>query len=76
MFNFKRRGNLAMFICFMIIVAWNAKIGFDLLTSNFKLFAILSFSTALFFSLALGKSIRSRKIAMEAYQKSLKTKSF
>jgi len=76
MFNFKRRGNLAMFICFIIIVTWNIKIGFDLLKTDFKLFAILGFSTILFFSLALGTSIRSRKIAMEAYQKSLKTKSF
>jgi lipopolysaccharide export LptBFGC system permease protein LptF len=73
MFNFKRRGNLAMFICFILIVAWNVKIGFDLLTTDLKLFAILGFSTVLFFFLALGITIRSRKIAMKAYHRSLKT---
>ncbi len=65
-----------MFICFIIIVAWNVKIGFDLLKTGFKLFAIIGFSTILFFSSALGISIRSRKMAMKAYQKSLETKSF
>lgn len=68
MFNFKRRRNLAMFICFMMIIAWNFKIGFDFAMSDFKSFAILNFSAVLFFFLALGTSIRSKKMTMKAYQ--------
>jgi hypothetical protein len=68
MFNFKRRRNLAMFVCFIIVVAWNIQIGLDLLKTGFKVFAILDFSATLLFFLALGTSIRSRKIAMEAYE--------
>lgn len=75
MFNFKHRRNLAIFICFIIIVAWNVKIGFDLIKTGFILFAILGLSTTLFFSLALGASIRSRKIAMEAFKNHLESKS-
>ena len=71
-FNFKRRRNLMMFICFIIIVVWNVKIGSDLLKTDFKALTILSFSIILFSFLALGTSIRSRKIAMEAYQESLR----
>ena len=68
MFNFKRRRNLAMFICIIVIVAWNVKIGFDFLEADLKLLAILSFSAILLFFIALAKSIKSRKIATEAYQ--------
>jgi len=66
MFNFKHRRNLAMFICFIIIVAWNVKVLFDLLEMGFKLLAILDFSAILLFLVILARSIRSRKIAMEA----------
>jgi ABC-type multidrug transport system fused ATPase/permease subunit len=68
MFNFKRRRNLTMFICFIIIVMWNIRIEFDLVKTDFKLFAILDFFVILLFFLALRTSIKSRKIAMEAYQ--------
>lgn len=68
MFNFKRRRNLAMFICIIVIVAWNVKIGFDFLEADLKLLAILSFSAILLFFIALAKSIKSRKIAIEAYK--------
>lgn len=73
MFNFKHKRNLATFICFIIIVAWNFKIGFDLIKIDSKLFVILDFSAILFFFLALGKSIKSRKMVMEAYQAYLRT---
>lgn len=65
MFNFKRKRNLMIFICFIIIVAWNVKIGFDLMKTDSKLFTILNFSALLLFFLALRASIKSRKAAME-----------
>lgn len=54
-----------IFICFIIIVAWNVKIGFDLMKTDSKLFTILNFSALLLFFLALRASIKSRKAAME-----------
>jgi len=68
MLNFKHKRNLALLVCFIFIAAWNVKIGFDLLNTIFKSFVILNFLAILFSSLALGTSIRSRKIVMEAYQ--------
>lgn len=73
-FNFKRRRNLAIFICFIIIVAWNFNVGFHLVRTNFKSFTILNFSAILLFFLVLGKGIKSRKIATEAYQTLARTK--
>jgi len=73
MFNFKRRRNLAMFICFAIIVAWNSKIRFDFVKTDFKILAILDFCAVLLVFLALGKSIKSSKIAIEAYQTHVRT---
>lgn len=73
MFNFKRKRNLAIFISFIIIVAWDFKIGFDLVRADCSSSAILAFSAILLFLLALGKSIKSRKKAMEVYQAYVKT---
>lgn len=74
MFNFRRRRNLAMFICFIIIVAWNIKIGCDLLTTKFKFLSALDFLAILSFFLAFATSIRSWKKAKKAYQAHLRTK--
>ena len=74
MLNFKRRRNLAIFICFIIIVAWNTKIGFDLVKTDFKLFVVLDFSAILLFFLALAKSIKSKQIVVEAYGAYIKNK--
>jgi len=68
MLNFKRKWNLAVFICFIFIVAWNVKIGLDFLNSVFKLFAVLNFLVVPLFFSALGSSIKSKKKAIEAYQ--------
>ncbi len=68
MFNFKYRRNLALFMCFIVLVMWNLKIGLDFLKTNFNSFAVLSFSVVLLFLSALGKSIKSRKKAMKAYR--------
>jgi ABC-type Na+ efflux pump permease subunit len=57
-----------MFLCFMLLAAWNFKIGLDFLKSQFNLFAALNFLVVLLFFSALGSSIKSRKKAMEAYQ--------
>lgn len=67
MFNFKQKRNLATFICFLIIIAWNIKIGLDFIKTDSTLFTILDVSALLLFSLALKASIKSRKAAMEAY---------
>jgi hypothetical protein len=67
MLNFKRKRNLTTFICFLIIIAWNIKIGLDFIKTNSTLFTILDFSALLLFFLALKASIKSRKTAMGAY---------
>jgi hypothetical protein len=68
MLNFKRRRNLALFICFIILVIWNFKIELDFLKTNLNSFAVLNFSVILLFLSALGKSIESRRKAMKAYK--------
>jgi hypothetical protein len=68
MFNFEYRRNLALFMCFVVLVVWNVKIGLDFLRTNFNSFAVLSFSVILLFLSALGKNIKSRKKAMKAYR--------
>lgn len=72
MFNFRRRRNLTMFICFIIIVAWNIKIGFDLLKTEFRLLSILDLLAILLLFLSFGTNIRSGKLAMKAYQAHLR----
>ena len=57
-----------MFISFILLVAWNFKVGFDFLKADSNLFAVLSFLVVLLFFITLGSSIKSRKKAMEAYQ--------
>jgi hypothetical protein len=52
---------------------WNIKVGFDLLKTEFKIFAALDFAAIIFFFLFLKASIKSRKTAVEAYQRILKT---
>ena len=68
MLNFRRKRNLALFMCFVVLVMWNFKIGLDFLKTNFNSFAVLNFSVILLFLSALGKSIKSRKKAMKVYQ--------
>jgi ABC-type Na+ efflux pump permease subunit len=57
-----------MFISFILLVAWNFKVGFDFLKADLNLFAVLNFLVVLLFFTTLGSSIKSRKKAMEAYQ--------
>jgi len=57
-----------MFVSFILIVAWNFKVGFDFLKADLNLFAVLNFLVVLLFFITLGSSIKSRKKAMEAYQ--------
>ena len=68
MLNIRRKRNLATFIFFIAIVAWNVKIGLDFLKAEFKLFAVLNFLSLILFFSAVGSSIRSKRKAMEAYQ--------
>jgi hypothetical protein len=68
MINFKHRRNLALFMCFVVLVIWNFKIGLDFLKTNFDSFAVLSLSVVLLFLSALVKNIISRKKAMKAYR--------
>jgi hypothetical protein len=53
---------------FIGLVAWNVKIGLDLLNTNFNLLAVLSFSVVLLFLSALAKNIESRNKAMRVYE--------
>jgi len=62
-----------MLICFNILVMWNIKVGLDLLQTEFKVFAALDFTAIIFFFLVLKASIKSRKTAIKAYQRTLKT---
>jgi ABC-type Na+ efflux pump permease subunit len=57
-----------MFISFILLVAWNFKVGFDFLKADLNLFAVLNFMVVLLFFITLGSSIKSRKKAMEVYQ--------
>jgi hypothetical protein len=57
-----------MFISFILLVAWNFKVGFDFLKADLNLLAVLNFLVVLLFFITLGSSIKSRKKAMEAYQ--------
>jgi len=57
-----------MFISFILLVAWNFKVGFDFLKADLNLFAVLNFLVVLLFFITLGSNIKSRKKAMEAYQ--------
>ena len=57
-----------MFISFILLVAWNFKVGFDFLKADLNLFAVLNFLVVLLFFITLGSSIKSRKKAMEVYQ--------
>lgn len=57
-----------MLISFILLVAWNFKVGFDFLKADLNLFAVLNFLVVLLFFITLGSSIQSRKKAMEAYQ--------
>ena len=57
-----------IFISFILLVAWNFKVGFDFLKADLNLFAVLNFLVVLLFFTTLGSSIKSRKKAMEAYQ--------
>ncbi len=68
MFNFKHRRNLALFMCFILLVMWNFKIGLGFLKTDFNSFAVPSFSVVLLFLFALGRSIKSRNKAMKVYQ--------
>jgi hypothetical protein len=68
MFNFKHRRNLALFMCFIVLVMWNFKVGLDFLKTDFNSFAVLNFSVILLFLSALGRSIKSRKRALKVYQ--------
>jgi len=63
-----------MFICFIIIAAWNIKIGYDLLKTEFKLLSTLDLLAILSFFLAFATSIRSWKKAKKAYQAQLRLK--
>ena len=65
MINFKDRRNLSLFMCFVVLVIWNFKIGLDFLKTNFDSFAVLSLSVVLLFLSALVKNIISRKKAMK-----------
>ena len=68
MLNFKRKQNLLNFLLFLLLAAWNFKIGFDFLEAKLNLFAVPSFFVTLLFFVALGSSIKSRK-AIKEYQK-------
>ena len=57
-----------MFISFILLVAWNFKVGFDFLKADLNLFAVLNFLVVLLFFITLGSSIKSRKKAMKGYQ--------
>jgi hypothetical protein len=56
-----------MFISFILLVAWNFKVGFDFLKADLDMFAVLNFLVILLFFTTLGSSIKSRKKAMKAY---------
>jgi hypothetical protein len=71
MLNFKHKKNVLNLLLFILLAAWNFKIGLDFLTANLTLFAVPSFLVVLLFFVALGSSIKFRKKVMKAYQSHL-----